>query len=59
MTLSGVFFRAFCFSHFGLMLVRVLGHIFKLLKPLRAQLLRLDIRALSVKPVNEPITLLF
>jgi len=36
----------------------MLGHIFKLLKPLRAQLLRLDIRALSVKPVNVAITLL-
>ena len=35
------------------------GHMFKLLAQACVQLLRLDIRALSVKPVNEPITLLF
>jgi len=37
----------------------MLGPMVKLLMQICAQLLRLDIRALSVKPVNEPITLLF
>jgi len=37
----------------------MLGPMVKLLMQICAQLLRLDIRALNVKPVREPNTLLF